>query len=211
MQQLAGQMNVEISPEVLLAGLHPSLAGTTMAFGSHTTSLDDLFDALRAAELMTPVQLTDSASVAALTAEIKRLSTKIDQNTVRHATSPSLSTPRRVSFSNSLPPSPSRRQDQLQHRQRQQQSPHRGPQRQQQSHYPQQQQHYQQSRYRRCNRCNRSHLPGLANCPSNGKRCVNCCRLNHFRCYCRSPPSIQYYQSQQSYFPQVAQMQQGTQ
>jgi len=102
-QSHAQQMEVDVSDDILrhkiMAGLRPALVGTVMAVARHATSLDDLLEAARAAELMISSNAADAKSVSDLALEIKRLSDKIEATTVRRVSSRSPSpNPRRVSF-----------------------------------------------------------------------------------------------------------------
>ena len=105
-QSLAQQMEVDVSDDILrhtiMAGLRPALAGTVMAVARHASSLDDLLEAARAAELIVSSSAVDAKSVSDLALEIKRLSDKIEATTVRRVSSrspsPNPPNPRRVSF-----------------------------------------------------------------------------------------------------------------
>jgi len=190
-QLMAQQMDVKVSDDILrhtiMAGLRPTIAGTVMAVGRQTTGLDELLEAARAAELIATSTAAESTSVTDLAREIKRLTERIDNCTVREvraSRSPSPMT-RKVHFNQerrSPSPSPARQQQSATSTSRQfslDEPPYRRQLYNRQREYsngPRSQQ--QQQQQMRCTRCNLLH-GSFDRCIAMGRRCYGCNGLNH--------------------------------
>lgn len=116
--QLQPQPSTEILRHAIIAGLRPALAGPVMALMKKDATTEEFNDTVRTAELMA----TDNTNTAveSLTDEIKKLSARLDQSTVRSSSTyrpPRSSSPsparsqRHVSFSDRRSRSPSADRD----------------------------------------------------------------------------------------------------
>jgi hypothetical protein len=181
----------------ILNGLRPSIANAVIAKAPKTIA--ELLEAARIAELTTPdINLPVMEQLSALKTEMQRIGKQLDKHTTSFIASERQSPARdkRVTFSQSSsagaanatysPTAPRRSFDRRQQKQQQQHwRPQPPPQQQRNSFFNRnQQQNGSNANQGRCNRCGYSHV-GFR-CPAEGKTCLACGRLNHFRSQCRS-------------------------